>query len=726
MRRRRSLFGLGTVTLTAALTALTLAGGALAVHWPFFGGDPGRSGYQPVEEAGVPIQFAYSKLTPTDDFVKTSILTSAGMPDTQRVIYGTVDPPEVMAGSAANNNGRVHLRILATGAAVGGSELGVLIDNGNADADVFGPGAAAPAPASVSFGETSSATGLGQVFAVHNDDDQSTSGDIAIAQIAEDSGTLVKDVAVSGTNGYSLASSILLTGPGANGDRSLFFVATSGTTQALFKVAIGNAGATAATIGGATSTTELAASTTTGDIDADPQASPTLAFLAGSAAAPTAYVLVGTGAPDNRLESYAVADLAAGPASAALGGSVQTPSIPVQPTGTTPSPGTDVTTAPVIYVAAATGATTTVYALRQQGGSQTTLTMTATSEALPGAPAPALATTQEAGAGGLTPGKVIVTTGRNVFLLDTAALGRAGTFDRESDLEPGSTGFGQTTAAASGELVYVTTDEGRQLILRLADAQPVPSASFAENAGNSGNTGPDGPSFDPATERLDNSGMGQPSLSRGFVQFGSQKGLFVYRGTAPGTTPPPPPPPPTPAPGACANRQVGTARNDVLRGTAFGDRIFGLEGNDAITGLAGSDCLEGGSGSDRLAGGDGVDRLTGGPGADRLDGGSGSDRGFGSEGSDSLVGGAGNDLLDGGVGNDSLSGGAGNDLLIGGQGNDRITGGPGADRVSGGIGNDTINARDGVRENVSCGSGRDTAIVDRLDRTTGCERVSRR
>jgi len=397
----------------------------------------------------------------------------------------------------------------------------------------------------------------------------------------------------------------------------------------------------------------------------------------------------------------------------------------VQPTGTTPSPGTDVTTAPVIYVSAMTGANTTVYALRQQGGSQTTLTTTATSEALPGTPAPALATTQESTAGGLTPGKVVVTTGQNLFLLDTAALGRAGTFDRESDLLPGSTGFSQPTAAASGDLIYVTTDEGRQLVLRLSDAQPVPTASFSENAGNSGNTGADGPTFDPATERLDRSGMGQPSLSRGFVQFGSQKGLFVYRGTAPGTTPPPPPPP-APSPGACTNRQVGTSGADTLRGSAFGDRIFGLEGNDSITGLAGSDCLEGGSGNDRLAGGDGIDRLTGGPGTDRLDGGSGNDRLFGSEGSDSLIGGTGNDLLDGGVGNDVLSGGAGNDQLLGGANNDRITGGTGSDRISGGLGNDSLNARDGVRENVSCGPGRDTAVIDRRDRVTGCERVTRR
>ena len=45
--------------------------------------------------------------------------------------------------------------------------------------------------------------------------------------------------------------------------------------------------------------------------------------------------------------------------------------------------------------------------------------------------------------------------------------------------------------------------------------------------------------------------------------------------------------------------------------------------------------------------------------------------------------------------------------LFGGAGNDRLTGGSGKDTISGGTGNDTISARDGVRDLVSCGPGRD-------------------
>jgi hypothetical protein len=44
----------------------------------------------------------------------------------------------------------------------------------------------------------------------------------------------------------------------------------------------------------------------------------------------------------------------------------------------------------------------------------------------------------------------------------------------------------------------------------------------------------------------------------------------------------------------------------------------------------------------------------------------------------------------------------------------------------GGAGNDVINARDGQRDLVNCGSGVDTAVVDKLDRVVGCEHVSRR
>jgi hypothetical protein len=44
----------------------------------------------------------------------------------------------------------------------------------------------------------------------------------------------------------------------------------------------------------------------------------------------------------------------------------------------------------------------------------------------------------------------------------------------------------------------------------------------------------------------------------------------------------------------------------------------------------------------------------------------------------------------------------------------------------GGTGNDTFWAVDGARDVVDCGSGKDTATVDRFDVARGCERVIRR
>ncbi|MBI5104549.1 MAG: hypothetical protein HZB46_06120 [Solirubrobacterales bacterium] len=160
-----------------------------------------------------------------------------------------------------------------------------------------------------------------------------------------------------------------------------------------------------------------------------------------------------------------------------------------------------------------------------------------------------------------------------------------------------------------------------------------------------------------------------------------------------------PPPPPAPAPDVpCRNRKVGTGDDELLRGTAFGDRILGGAGSDRILGGAGDDCLEGGSGPDVLDGQAGNDRLSGGL------------------GKDNLLGDVGNDRLTGGVDADRLSGGAGDDVLLPGRGRDR---------VAGGAGNDTISARDGARDVVDCGRGRDTARVDRKDRVVGCEKVSR-
>ena len=167
-----------------------------------------------------------------------------------------------------------------------------------------------------------------------------------------------------------------------------------------------------------------------------------------------------------------------------------------------------------------------------------------------------------------------------------------------------------------------------------------------------------------------------------------------------GSTPPTPPPPPS-ATGA-------TAGNDTLFGTRANNIICGLGGSDLIRGLAGNDTIFGDQCGARA-------RLSrhGARAAARDDG------------NDRLFGDTGNDRLFGSGRNDRLFGGRGNDLLFGGRGNDLLVGGRGRDSLSGGRGRDRINSRDGRRDTVNCGPGRDRLTRDRRDRVRGCERVRR-
>ena len=61
------------------------------------------------------------------------------------------------------------------------------------------------------------------------------------------------------------------------------------------------------------------------------------------------------------------------------------------------------------------------------------------------------------------------------------------------------------------------------------------------------------------------------------------------------------------------------------------------------------------------------------------------------------------------------------DCLHGGHRADRIKGLRGRDVLNGGGGQDRINARDGVRDLVSCGGGEDTVLADSKDALSGCE-----
>jgi hypothetical protein len=92
---------------------------------------------------------------------------------------------------------------------------------------------------------------------------------------------------------------------------------------------------------------------------------------------------------------------------------------------------------------------------------------------------------------------------------------------------------------------------------------------------------------------------------------------------------------------------------------------------------------------------------------------------------DRLSGTTGADTIHGRGGNDRISGGAGADKLYGDGGNDTINAGAGPDSVFGGSGNDTIQGRDGERDVIDCGSGRDTVVADKTDTVKGCETVKR-
>ena len=218
----------------------------------------------------------------------------------------------------------------------------------------------------------------------------------------------------------------------------------------------------------------------------------------------------------------------------------------------------------------------------------------------------------------------------------------------------------------------------------------------------------------------------------------------------------------------------GGPGDDIIDAGPGGDRVVdGGDGDDTIDGGPGNDgrfvpsgmSFTGGAGNDVLIGGDGIDSMSGGPGADRLHGGpdtdflngdGGDDELYGEGGDDSLYagrgddyveggpgdevadrgrltgisGGPGDDVLDGGPGDDLMEGGDGEDLmggesgadkLRGGADDDVLVGGPGRDALGGGSGRDLLNSRDGIRDDVQGGPGRDTGRVDPIDTVSGVE-----
>lgn len=91
---------------------------------------------------------------------------------------------------------------------------------------------------------------------------------------------------------------------------------------------------------------------------------------------------------------------------------------------------------------------------------------------------------------------------------------------------------------------------------------------------------------------------------------------------------------------------------------------------------------------------------------------------------DALRGAAQDDRLAGFGGEDGIWGLEGDDGLSGGVGGDELYGGPGRDVLYGGAGDDFLEAKDGGRDYVDCGTGRDAASVDPEDLVSrSCEMV---
>ena len=139
----------------------------------------------------------------------------------------------------------------------------------------------------------------------------------------------------------------------------------------------------------------------------------------------------------------------------------------------------------------------------------------------------------------------------------------------------------------------------------------------------------------------------------------------------------------------------------VITGVAFADTIncfsnricVGTDGPDTLNGTSRSDYLKALQGSDVLYGHEGYDVLDG----DNF------------EAPDTST--DGNDLLGGGQSYDEMYGYGGNDKFLGRSGGDFIfaeesSENEGEDVVRGEEGNDWILARDGVKDTISCGTGK--------------------
>src|SRR5215208_295306 len=136
------------------------------------------------------------------------------------------------------------------------------------------------------------------------------------------------------------------------------------------------------------------------------------------------------------------------------------------------------------------------------------------------------------------------------------------------------------------------------------------------------------------------------------------------------------------------NDLPGCPQGGLLLGTDKAD-VDSYPDHPGLDGQVGDDEIRGLGGNDSLSGGDGKDVLYGGPGEDRIDGG---------KGEDVIYGGDGNDISKEGPGTVPM-----------------LDGGPGEDMIYGGDGNDSLAAKDGQRDKLYCGKGKDGYFADKND-----------
>lgn len=682
--------------------ALLMGGLLLAV--------PAAAGnHEPPSDAGeMPMTFAFAKTGP-DAGIRTSVIVTGGAgPSVQRIVYGTADST-------------LHLQTLERGSPIGpggaDSELGIDLDDGPVnDAAAFGS-----ATGTVNPVDTSTEERLGHLIAAHNDN-----GAVHIALVNATTGAVAKvGQAVPDSLGCSVNSTPALTPPDESGDRLLFTVVSGSACRVTGVLRHKVTGALAGEAGlGPVELIPIA--------DVRSTASPEIVYLeSGGAIRP--FVAVSTAgrvlfysatAPVQGLQPTFTVPLPAG----------ELPESPVAPHTASGLPAgavaSGVPRAHSVYVSAQVGAAESrIHRIVQHGDE---LVIQASSPTLTGVPAPSLATSEIAEGAGTRPGRIVLTTVAAAHVLDSATLAPVGSLPGGGATN--ELGFSRTSATISGGYAYLARDNGEPVILRMADARRVAA-----------------PLFTPVKEHTTAASFGAPAVSRGTVVWGSDTGAFAYRNRD--VTPPAVALTAPSASSILAGTVIFAARAGDARGIKQVDfRLIDRHGNPKVvardsapddgspfliagamyTGTVRAGALGSGAfiadvavtdmsgnvtfsaqrrvrikGRNR-AGGRCRNRLLGGPAADLLTGTRSGDR------------------IHGRGGRDVLRGQGGNDCLYGEGGSDELVGGSGADRLHGGAGNDFLDARDGRRDTLDCGRGRDKARVDRADRVKRCERVLRK